>query len=487
MAVFDGRLIDPDERTLAGALGKAMVAANRENRLQSNRMSRDAAFWGRFARDVLRSGREGRRRSCKGGRAVPEVVAGWWTDPAGRKHVRVIGRTRSYYSRTRSETELRALPPWWQVYPEAVLGVRGATDGGERYIAACRCGAIGTPESLGWMGDRCGPCFDRIADGGVPAGGFGHFSGWSAHLSRFAFTADGRRLIGQGLSGAFRTVDRADQTAVVGKKRLSNHVSDIACGPGGPVVALHDGSVYRWSDAGADLALVLRPRPVWGRVALAPNASRLALLAYQQALTADLTVPRPLYARHQALEGFSLLRYTPDGSRLLGLTFTGEMKEVNVARGTSVPVRAGAFGDLPGGYAPSTEFALSHDGSAALVRRQAYNPHRVLVRHVPLAGGPTVDLKTPDWHQPSSLAYSADGRHAVTAETESGWVGFWDVASGRSLGFVRAVLEDQVWRGGQVAFAPDGSALAVSYSTGHQQHGSTVAVWPWPEVLQAAG
>src|SRR5688572_22567257 len=146
MAIFDGRVIDPDEEELARVLGRAMTSANRENRYHDNRMTRDAAFWGRFARDVLRGGPEGRRRSCKGGRAVPEVIAGWWTDPAGRKHVRVVGRTRLKYTRLRGEVEMRALPPWWHVYPEAVLGVRGTKEG-ERYLAVCRCGAVGTPET----------------------------------------------------------------------------------------------------------------------------------------------------------------------------------------------------------------------------------------------------------------------------------------------------------------------------------------------------
>src|SRR6516225_11471486 len=111
MAVFDKHLIAPDETELVDTLRKAMKLANCENRYATNRMTRDAAFWGRFAQDVLRSAPEGRRRSCKGGRAVPEVVAGWWTDPAGRKHVRIVGRTRQRYTRLRRETELRELPP----------------------------------------------------------------------------------------------------------------------------------------------------------------------------------------------------------------------------------------------------------------------------------------------------------------------------------------------------------------------------------------
>ena len=150
MAIYDGRLIDPTEGDLARALGTAMKAANRGNHTWGNRMMRDAAFWGRFAKDVLRGGAEGRRRSCAGGRAVPEVIAGWWTDPAGRKHVRVVGRTRHPDGRLLRETDLRELPPWWHVYPEAVLGVRG-TSGADRYFAVCRCGAVGAPaRSGGW-------------------------------------------------------------------------------------------------------------------------------------------------------------------------------------------------------------------------------------------------------------------------------------------------------------------------------------------------
>jgi hypothetical protein len=487
MAIFDGRLIDPSERDLAAALGKAMRAANRENKYQQNRMSRDAAFWGRFAQDVLRSSPEGRRRSCKGGRAVPEVIAGWWTDPAGRKHVRVVGRTRRQYNRMRGEVELRGLPPWWHVYPEAVLGVRGKGDkGGERYIAVCRCGAVGTPESLGWMGNTCGPCFDRLADGGPVAGGYGQFSGWSAHLSRFGFTPDGR-LIGPSLTGAFRVVNRADGSAVTGRRRIANQVAAVAANGTGAVIALHDGGVYRWSDATGDIEPVLHSRRIWGRVSLAANGSRLVLLSYQQSYSADLTAAHPQYARHPALEGFYVLRYTPDGSRLLGTTFSGELRAVDLARGTSDPVRTDAFADLPGGYAPPNEFVLNPEGTAALVRRQSYHPARVLVRHVPLAGGRALDLRVPDGHHPATLAYSPDGQHAVTVEAQTGWVGFWEVASGKALGFVRVVLEDQAWGGGQVEFAPDGRAVAVSYSTGHHEHGSTIAVWPWPEVLGASG
>jgi hypothetical protein len=83
------------------------------------------------------------------------------------------------------------------------------------------------------------------------------------------------------------------------------------------------------------------------------------------------------------------------------------------------------------------------------------------------------------------MSYSPDGRFAVIL-SDMGWIGFWEIKNGKCLGFVRAVLEDLTHRGGRFEFSPDGSALAVSYSTGHREHGSTIAVWPWPEILNAA-
>ena len=38
-------------------------------------------------------------------------------------------------------------------------------------VVACRCGFAGTPDSLAWMGDRCGPCSDRAQEG-LPELGF---------------------------------------------------------------------------------------------------------------------------------------------------------------------------------------------------------------------------------------------------------------------------------------------------------------------------
>lgn len=490
MANFDERLIDPDEKRLARALGKAMTAANRELKRghrgtgRANSMERDAAFWGRFARDVLKGGAEGRRRSCKGGTAVPEVVTGWWTDPAGRKHVRVIGRTRQRWTRLRGEVEMRSLPPWWHVYPEAVLGVRGKKDG-ERYLAVCRCGAVGAPEALGWMGDSCGPCFDRRAEGGAVSGGFGQFAGWAAHMPRFAFARDTRALVGQNLAGAYWKVDRDTGAAVVGKRRGLAQFADVATDAGGLTILANGGSVYRWRDGEPDVENLIGGRGQWCRSSsISPDGTRAVLVSYRESWTADLTAAKPKWVHGPTPDTLFAFRYAPDG-RLLATSNGGAVCAVEPETMGFEVLRSDAYdGTTWSGPAPG--LVVAPDGAAVLLLRTSYARRGTSVRHVPLTGGKVVEMRVPDWHRASSLAYSPDGRFAVTAEAESGWVGFFEVASGKAVGFVRAVMEDTAWRSGHLEFAPDGTAVAVSYN-GAYDHGATVAVWPWPDAMLAAG
>jgi hypothetical protein len=484
VSAFDTRLIEPTEAQLAAVLGRAMKAANRENRNGQNHMTRDAEFWGRFARDVLRSGPEGRRRSCKGGRAIPEVVAGWWTDPAGRKHVRVIGRTRNRWDRLRGEVELRGLPPWWHLYPEAILCARERS-GANRYLAACRCGAVGTPESLGWMGDTCGPCSDRRADGAPPAGGFGQYSGWSASLARFAFSPDGKFLVGPSANNAMQALNRDDGTVVQAKRKSVGYVAGLACGATATTVLYQDGSAHRWDHETGETRALVAAHGTYGRGALAPDGSRAVFVSYLTSTTADLTAKRPEYVRHDPTL-HTALAFSPDAKKLYATAQAGALVELHPVTLASTVLRPDPFDGGPQTYTAPGDIAVAPDGSAVLLRRDQWQPRRSLVRHVPLNGGRTVDLRVPEWHRPTAMTYSRDAAHAVTADSEGGWVGFWEVASGKSLGYVRAVLEDLAWRCGQVEFAPDGSAVAVSYNTGHREHGSTLAVWPWPDVLRAA-
>lgn len=478
----DIRLIDPNAKQLAAALKKAHIAANRELRNSVIKLERDDDFWQRFARDCLRE-REGRRRSCKGGWLIPEVIAGWWTDPANRRHFRIVGRTRSRWRhRARAEGELRSLPPWWQVYPESVLAVRDPKGDGETYLACCRCGKVGSPDSLGWMGDTCGPCFDRRADGGIPVGGFGHFSGWGSNFSRVGFSFDGTCLAGQNHTNKLRVVARHDGTERQVQKGVRLALPNVVGVVDGFLVGAADGAVHRWNEMG-NVQLLGKPR-LYGRCVISPDG-RWAIAACQNTgFTADLTAKKPTYTQVDGRRVYSALAFAPTSDQLFALTFTNELIALDPETLTETVAREDVFSGLaPHGY--PREISVSADKSMVVVVRENY-PSTTTVRVIPLnAKHPVYDLPLPGWHRPNGVAIAPDGKHLATADQQAGWVGIWRLPSGKPLGYVRAVPEDPSYRGGQISFSPDGSALAVSYLGTNQQRGSTVVVWPWPDVMQA--
>jgi hypothetical protein len=336
------------------------------------------------------------------------------------------------------------------------------------------------------MGDTCGPCFDRRADGGTPTGGFGQFHGWAPNLARFTFTSDGQHLIGQNRTGGFWKVDRGDGRAIIARKKSVNQLAATGRSEEGISLALQEGTVLRWRADRDALELVLPGRQMWGRVAMPPNGSRVALVSYLQAFVADLRVPQPKYTSVQTSEMFTAFQFAPDASRLLVATGAGEISSVDPQTMAQTVLRRDALQRLPGPMSTPLELAVAADGASVLVRREWYGRNQTNIRHIPLPAGKVVELKLPEWHHPTALGYSPDGRQAITADTFGGWVGFWDVATGESLGFVSAILEDLARRSGPFEFAPDARALAVPYSSGQNDHGSTIAIWPWPDVLTAA-
>ena len=169
MAIIDGRLIDPTEKELARVLGKAMRSANTENRDQDNRMTRDAEFWGRFAQDVLRSGPEGRRPLVQG-RAGGAGGDRRLVDRSGRAQARPHSGAHAPAVRAPAPRNGNARTPAVVARLPGGCAWR-SREAGRRTVlrgVPVRCGR--RAGSLGWMGDTCGPCFDRRADGGTPSG-----------------------------------------------------------------------------------------------------------------------------------------------------------------------------------------------------------------------------------------------------------------------------------------------------------------------------
>lgn len=500
MARWDGvdvRLIDPDVPRLVATLRRAHAAANEFVGVRGARLERDDAFWNRFARDCLRE-RQGRRRSCRAGYFTPEVIAGWWTDLAGRRHFRVIGRTRLRYQHVRAEGELRELPPWWHVYPESVLAVRGPT-GEQRYLACCRCGRIGLPEALGWMGDCCGPCFDQRSDGQTVAVGYGHIPYWrmprhgrlSAAAPMVVFSSDGTALVGQHIDGRIRRFDLRDGTETFSQSAW-NHtvVAAAACGSDCILVS-GSGSVYRWSAGTASPFRVLSQPTPRGLSILSPDGNRLLILGPWDWLTADLSRDRPVYRVAVSPRPVAAAVFPPDDRWAYAVTASGELLRLDPADLSITVLLTNLFADLPN-FGQVHALALAPGGTAAAVSRQTYYPQTFRVRVISLGSqrsdrtAAITDLPLPLWHQPTLLTFAPDGHHLLTGDPAGGWVGIWKLPGCRPLGFLRAVPEDPSWRNGQLLFSPDARTLAVFYTGFNFERGCTMVLWPWPDVLHAA-
>jgi hypothetical protein len=166
MAEFDRLLIDPSEEELRETVREAdRLSWPRERagprvepkaliELSAQMRDRPEGTWLRRFVDVSLA------RSHR-------VAVAWWTDPLGRRHLRVHGwfeqasmTFRVCYQRAWDDP---SVPPLWHISREQTyLSLCG--DRSEA-IVCCSCGAAGTPREVAWMGECCGPCHDRREEG----------------------------------------------------------------------------------------------------------------------------------------------------------------------------------------------------------------------------------------------------------------------------------------------------------------------------------
>lgn len=164
MVKYEQILIDPSPGEVAECLALAAAAADAGAR--ERKLGDQPAKWRKMAREAIQTP-EGMNFSFGGRTRLPasHLMLCWWSDGIGRKHFVVRGRrledrdTRDYFD----ERTLALRPPLWHCYPNSVLGLPTQRD--VRWVVQCGCGAVGTPESLAWMGGECGACFDRRHDG----------------------------------------------------------------------------------------------------------------------------------------------------------------------------------------------------------------------------------------------------------------------------------------------------------------------------------
>lgn len=165
---FDRRLIDPTPAAVREALTKARAAA--DARKKDGALPLSERVIGTVCDRVKREP-EGvyHPSGYPTGNDAAKLVIAWRTDAAGRKHVRVRGwrqkeRRREWWDpeAERDRRELSGQPPLWFVDPEWVY--EREADGERLWVCGCRCGAVGTPETLGWSAGMCGPCSDRVQE-----------------------------------------------------------------------------------------------------------------------------------------------------------------------------------------------------------------------------------------------------------------------------------------------------------------------------------
>ncbi len=225
---FDRLLLDPTPADLAAVLRDGVKAAAAGSKKPV--LGPTDTDLSELVEQVESADGEFHHREKKGVR----LDGAWWTDPAGRKHVRVLADLVRHddadYDGDEDEDDDAEEPPAvCRVYPGSV--VRVSKDDGEPVtLAVCGCGAVGTPEAIAWTGETCGPCADAKQDGKpVPVPLVQRGVGGSTMKP----TADGRGLVGTNDANRLVYLDLATGERVVSDHVLGNTLNGIALGPDG--------------------------------------------------------------------------------------------------------------------------------------------------------------------------------------------------------------------------------------------------------------
>jgi WD40 repeat protein len=370
------------------------------------------------------------------GRSRSALAIAWWTDAVGRRHVRVLARraalktpdlvcllwpprfTRTGFAQT--------WPPLVLVYPAfTFLRVRG---GQRQVVATCRCGVVGTPADIGWMGDCCGPCHDRREAGdSVPA-----------LVESFVLRTDELPL-----AGAFSP----DGTTLAVSGSETVHLWDVATGR--ECVSLRHGEdIYSIAFAGDGSALAVGGQEqvsIWRGIPSSPRPP-------------DFT-PSATHAPVVFSPDGSLLatgRRVPLGAQLIDLA--------------SAPAAKGRLSKQTLWKAYVPELAFSPDGKrlAALLYGEHKGKESWNWRLWDVPGGRTLPAEfevLPHGGDVCGLAFSPDGRTlAVGIGQLASEVQLWDVEEGTR----KATLGPDA---GPFAFLPDGRGLL------SEGEGGTVKRW----------
>lgn len=341
MLKHETKLIDPDAEQIVAALSRATADANK--RCRARLLPDDESKWQKCARDATaRPEGYAMFRGGKGGVPATQVLAAWWTDAIGRKHVVVRGRRVEHDQAKRLilKDELEKRPALWHAYPEYVC--RRTVGDEALLVCACGCGAVGTPAALGWMGETCGPCFDRKEESGagaLHANLPGVLYGDRAPLGAVACSPDGTRVAAVEGDNCVSYWDVATRTRTT-MKFSGVRVVDVAITADGAhliavgINVMTPGGLFAAFDLGADPPKRVDPGneapPGW-RVAALPDPG-LAVVHRPDpagdepsALGAIVRVPSgEVVSAHALPPGYcGRFAVSPDGTRLASVLGNG--------------------------------------------------------------------------------------------------------------------------------------------------------------------
>jgi sugar lactone lactonase YvrE len=401
------------------------------------------------------------------------VAVAWRRDALNRVHYRIAanfvhadgGQARNFLCPGEER------PPWWLIYPEHIC-FREEGGGVWTTFAACRCGAGGDPEALGWMGPCCAACFDRAEAGEpslVPDGEPARLllRGHERWVGGVLFTPDGRLVSHDRHGWSVFLWDLATARAEP-REPAAGVVTALALAPDGDTAAsgLHRNRVVLWS---LRTGRRLQSLSVAGRssrgvgphlsLAFSPDGSLLALAPNDRVELWEVSSgqQRAVIANGLAAERSThSLAFSPDGNTLAVALGAGLMLWVVAGRGRT--------------------FAVAGTRSASFV---VFAPDGNQLGLIDPSGRALLfDLKTersrtlPGSDRTNGLSFSPDGR-LIAAAGEDGALRLFDGAEARPLGSYLWHTE----RVNAVAFSADDRWIATASDDG------CVKLWPVAALL----